>query len=222
MPTPGKKKSSAARPASPAIAAAPGTRRRGRPPIADREGLLDAAEHAIRRSGPGVSLERIAASAGVTKPVLFAYVGDRRVLVHALSERLHARIEAGAQAAVGAAPAGRAALESMLRASLEVIAAERNLYAFVNGAGAGDTTLATTLEFARRSAAPITVGTAAARVRGGEDPAPAEAWGYAIVGMLHMVGIWWLNDPAAHLDAAQLAKQLTDLLWGGLAPRSKP
>lgn len=196
-------------------------RRRGRPPLADRERLLDAAESVIRRSGPSVSLERIAARAGVTKPVLFAHVGDRRALVHALSARLQARIEAAAQAAMATALPGRAALESVIRASLETIAADRHLYAFVNGAGAGDTTLATTLEFARRSAAPIVAGAADARVRAGEDPAPAEAWGYAIIGMLHMVGIWWLHEPSSRLDAAQLAAQLTELLWSGLAPRAR-
>jgi len=196
-------------------------RRRGRPPLADRERLLDAAESVIRRSGPSVSLERIAARAGVTKPVLFAHVGDRRALVHALSARLQARIEAAVQAAMATALPGRAALESVIRASLETIAADRHLYAFVNGAGAGDTTLATTLEFARRSAAPIVAGAADARVRAGEDPAPAEAWGYAIIGMLHMVGIWWLHEPSSRLDAAQLAAQLTELLWSGLAPRAR-
>ena len=196
-------------------------RRRGRPPLADRERLLDAAESVIRRSGPSVSLERIAARAGVTKPVLFAHIGDRRALVHALSARLQARIEAAAQAAMATALPGRAALESVIRASLETIAADRHLYAFVNGAGAGDTTLATTLEFARRSAAPIVAGAADARVRAGEDPAPAEAWGYAIIGMLHMVGIWWLHEPSSRLDAAQLAAQLTELLWSGLAPRAR-
>lgn len=197
-------------------------RRRGRPKLADRERLLDAAESAIRRSGPTVSLERIAARAGVTKPVLFAHVGDRRALVHALSARLLARIEAAAQVAIAAAPAGRAALENMIHASLETIAAHRHLYAFVNGAGAGDTTLATTLEFARRSAAPIAAGAADVRVRAGDDPAPAQAWGFAIIGMLHMVGIWWLNEPASRRpDAAQLAAQLTELLWRGLEPRAR-
>ncbi len=197
-------------------------RRRGRPKLADRERLLDAAESAIRRSGPTVSLERIATRAGVTKPVLFAHIGDRRALVHALSARLLARIEAAAQAAMGSASAGRAALENMIRASFETIAANRHLYAFVNGAGAGDTTLETTLEFAHRSAAPIAAGAADTRARAGQDPAPAQAWAYAIIGMLHMVGIWWLNEPASRRPAAaQLAAQLTELLWSGLEPRAR-
>ncbi len=222
MPTLGKTKSKRIQGPRAAAGGAPGAVRRGRPARVDREGLLDAAESAIRSHGAEVSLERIAAVAGATKPVLFAHIGDRRALVHALSARLLARMQAATQAASASAPAGREGLAISLQANLEAIAADRHLYAFVNGAGAGDTTLATTLEFARRAAAPIIEATAAARSLAGADPAPAEAWGYGIVGMLHMVGIWWLNDPAARIDAAVLAEQLTELLWSGVAPRSRP
>jgi AcrR family transcriptional regulator len=222
MPAPGKRKPTRRR-GAPAAAGSPASARpRGRPARADRAGLLDAAERAIRRSGPGISLERIAAKAGVTKPVLFSHVGDRRALVDALADRVLGRIEVAARSAVASAAPGRPSLEAMLRASLETIAADRHLYAFVNGAGGGDTTLAGTLEFARRSAAPIIAGTRQGRLRAGLDAAAAESWGYAIVGMLHMVGIWWLSEPARELDAAQLAAQLTDLLWGGLALPGAP
>jgi AcrR family transcriptional regulator len=208
--------------ARPGERAAAGPRRRGRPPLVDRARLLDAAESAIRRYGPTVSLDRIAAKAGVTKPVLFAHVGDRQALLHALSARLLTRMEAAAQAAVAAAPpSGPGPLESLIRAQLETIASDRHLYAFVNGGGAGATELASTLEFARRSAAPLIAGIADARVRAGLDPAPAEAWGHAIIGVLHMTGLWWLQKPATDRDAAQLAAQLTDLLWNGLAPRAR-
>jgi len=218
MPTAGKRKSLRKRAKRPAVAAVAVAPRRGRPARADRDGLLDAAERAIRRGGPGVSLERIAARAGVTKPVLFSHVGDRRALVDALAARLLGRIEASAQAAAAAAAPGRASLEAVLRAGLETMADDRHVYAFVNGAGAGDTTLASTLEFARRSATPFIAGVQRERRRAGLDPAPSQAWGYAIVGALHMVGLWWLNESGAELDAAKLAAQLTDLLWSGLAP----
>jgi AcrR family transcriptional regulator len=215
MPSPKLKKIQKKRALQPVSDA--GARRRGRPPSIDRGGLLDAAERAIRRAGPSVSLDRIAAEAGVTKPVLFAHVGDRRAIVRALAERLLQRIDLAGKAAIAAAPPGRDALTAMIRASLETQAAHRHLYAFVNGASGGDLTLAHTLEFARRSATPIVEATATARARVGVDPAPAQAWGYAIVGALHMVGLWWLNDPAAEIGAPQLAEQLTALLWDGLA-----
>jgi AcrR family transcriptional regulator len=205
--------------ASPPAQSAP-ARRPGRPQLVDRKRLLDAAERSIRRHGPTVSLERIAAAAGVTKPALFAHVGDRRALVYALSERLLTRIEAEVRAALAGGVAGRAALERLIRAELETIAADRHLYAFVNGAGAGDTSLETTLAFASRSAAPLVAGIAQDRRRAGLDPAPAEAWGHAIIGMLHMTGLWWLQQPASKRDAARLAEQLTELLWEGLAPKA--
>ena len=208
------------RPRPPPSESAATARRRGRPPIADRERLLDAAERAIRRDGPAVSLERIAQRAGVTKPVLFAHIGDRRALVHALSERLLTRIEAAVGAALVNALPGRDSLERLIRAELETIALDRHLYAFVHGAGAGDRTLESTVSFARRSAAPLSAGIAVERRRAGLDPAPAEAWGHAIIGSLNMAGLWWLEKPAAERDASQLAAQLTELLWEGLAPKT--
>jgi AcrR family transcriptional regulator len=204
-----------------AVARASAARRRGRPRLADRERLLDAAERAIRRGGPRVSLERIAATAGVTKPVLFSHVGDRRALVHALSDRLLTRIERAARAALASGSEGRAALERMVAAQLATIAGDRHVYAFVNGAGAGDTSLESTLAFARRAAAPLIAGIADARRRAGADPSPAEPWGFAIIGVLHMVGLWWLGDSKRELDPARLAAQLTELLWSGLAPRAE-
>ena len=193
---------------------APQPTRRGRPRIADRERLLDAAERAIRRGGPQVSLERIAAEAGVTKPVLFAHVGDRRALVHGLTERLLGRIEVAVQAALEVGADGRAALERVIAAQLGVVEADRQVYAVVNSSGAGESTLA----FAQRAAAPLIAGIAAARQQAGQDPSPAEPWGYAIIGMLHMAGLWWLAEPKRELDRARLAAQLTELLWSGLGP----
>jgi AcrR family transcriptional regulator len=200
--------------------ASPIVRRRGRPPVASRDQLLDAAERAIRRHGPTVSLDRIAARAGVSKPVLFSHVGDRRELVRALSDRLLGRLEDSVRAAQKTGREGRAALERVIAAQLETIAENRHLYAFVNGAGAGDTTLETTLEFSRRAASPLEAGLREARERAGQDGAAAEPWSFAIIGMMHMVGLWWVADDEHELDAEPLARQLSELLWNGLAPRA--
>jgi AcrR family transcriptional regulator len=218
MPRPPKQ----ARNAAPVVRAGASARnaRRGRPPLADREQLLDSAEQAIRRHGPAVSLERIAAAAGVTKPVLFAHVGDRRALVHALAERLLVRIEAAVRDAIAQTPPGRLALERLIAAHLETVSSDRHVYTFVNGAGAGDTELASTLEFAQRSAAPLAAGLASARRRAGLETASADAWAHAIIGMLHMTGLWWLHRSPLDRDAQTLAAQLTELLWNGLAPRA--
>jgi AcrR family transcriptional regulator len=73
------------------------TKRRGKPSDAarraavaarwadQRERLLQAARRAIHRGGPHVSMEQIAAEAGITKPIVYRHFGDRRGLVQALS-----------------------------------------------------------------------------------------------------------------------------------------
>ncbi|MEW6267701.1 MAG: helix-turn-helix domain-containing protein [Thermodesulfobacteriota bacterium] len=50
-----------------------------------RERLLQAARRAIHRLGPHVSMEQIAAEAGITKPIVYRHFGDRRGLARALS-----------------------------------------------------------------------------------------------------------------------------------------
>ncbi len=195
-------------------------RRRGRPPVASRDQLLDAAERAIRRYGPKVSLDRIADRAGVSKPVLFAHVGDRRELVRALSARLLSRLEDAVRAARVDGQPPRLALERVIAAQLETIAEHRHLYAFVNGAGVGEATLETTLEFARRAAAPLADDIRLARARAGQSPAVAEPWSFAIIGMIHMVGAWWVAEKKRSRDSDALAEQLTELLWSGIAPRA--
>jgi len=76
---------------------ATGTTRRGRPPRTDeqraeqRAQLLDAAMKAIRRHGPDVSIDDIAADAGVSKPVLYGHFGDKLGLADAISVELAER-----------------------------------------------------------------------------------------------------------------------------------
>jgi AcrR family transcriptional regulator len=54
--------------------------------MAQRERLLQAARRAIRRDGPKVSMDDLAAEAGVTKPILYKHFEDRRGLACALRD----------------------------------------------------------------------------------------------------------------------------------------
>jgi len=51
-----------------------------------RERLLQAAQRAIHRSGPQISMDEIAAEAGLTKPIFYRHFGDRRGLARALRD----------------------------------------------------------------------------------------------------------------------------------------
>jgi AcrR family transcriptional regulator len=175
--------------------------------------VLDAAERAIRRDGPGVSLEAIAVEAGVTKPVVYARVGGRTEVSNALSARLADRIIREVGAAIEGKPIGRSTLVSFLTANLEAVAEHRNLFLYVTG-GTSDDTPHRALYLASQSTVPLAAQLAAWRTASGLDPAIAEPWSYAIIGMLHLVSLWWLSE--SDLPAQELAEQLTELLWNGL------
>ena len=192
-------------------------RRPGRPSggkqVVDRNYVLDAAERAIRRDGPLVSLEAIAVEAGVTKPVIYARVGGRTELSNALSARLADRIVESVLSAIAGQPTGHGALVSFLAANLETVAAHRELFLYVTG-GSSDDSPQRSLYLASRSAAPLASQLSQWRTAIGHDPAVGEAWSYAIIGMLQLISLWWLNQSA--LTANDLAEQLAELLWNGL------
>src|SRR5687768_17898518 len=54
---------------------------------ARRDALMDAAVEAIREHGPNASMEDLAKSAGVTKPILYRHFGHRDGLTAALATR---------------------------------------------------------------------------------------------------------------------------------------
>src|SRR5262249_29298835 len=93
-------------------------------------------------------------------------------------------------------------------------AGDRHVYAFVNA----DPRLAEMLAFARRTAAPLIKWIAARRKDAGQDPSVADAWGIAVVGIRHMVGLWWLTDRSRGLDEARLGAQIVSSLRIGVAP----
>jgi len=206
-----------------------GPRRPGRPAgrkasdgvIADRDALLAAAERAIREQGPAVSLDAIAAAAGVTKPILYRGVGGRDALIQALSQRLTARMgQRAAKLAVGAS-GPEDALQRLVRAYLSQADRERNLYLYVTAAVAGDDPMRQSLALADTTANGFAESIAAYRSQRGADPAVAKVWAYGLVGALHYVTMWWLRDRAVGLERA--IRHLTTMLWSGFdleGPRS--
>jgi AcrR family transcriptional regulator len=192
-------------------------RRPGRPAggklVVDRESVLDAAERAIRRDGPLVSLEAIAFEAGVTKPVIYARIGGRTELSNALSARLADRIVQSVFSAIAGQPIGRSALVLLLAANLETAAGNRELFFYVTG-GSADDSPQRSLLLASNSVTPLAAQLSQWRTDTGHDPAVAEAWSYALIGMLQLTTLWCLNQSA--LTARDLAEQLAELLWGGL------
>jgi len=120
--------------------------RRGRPPRSDEERLarravlLDRVISAIRRVGPDISLDEIAASAEVSKPVLYGEFGNRVGLADALALQMADRVHASVLKSLGEADrldAG-AVVTFILDAVLAVVEEENEVYRFIVRTMQGD------------------------------------------------------------------------------------
>lgn len=197
-------------------------RRVGRPtgavPVTDRDQLLDAAERAIARFGPGTSMEAIAAEAAVTKPVLYQYVGNKDALVDALAERHMVRINAAVAHATRHRPHGRDRVRALVAAFFGVVAPQPNLYLYFTSAGASENSPHRSMAFADQTALPLAGVLTRQRKEMGADPAVAATWAYGTVGLLHYVTLWWIREPVLTLD--EIVDHVTELMWRGLGPSS--
>ena len=98
--------------------------------VADRSQVIAAALDLIRANGPEVTMDEVANAAGVSKPIVYRNLGDKDALVVALSEIFVERLNDVVERAVAITPHGRESFASAVRASLELIAEERNLFFF--------------------------------------------------------------------------------------------
>jgi AcrR family transcriptional regulator len=197
--------------------------RRTREPDADRAArrekrraeLLDAAVAAIRREGSTVSMEVIAAEAGVTKPIIYKHFRDRSGLASAIGGRFGTELVGTLDSALH-----RTDLEpqQLVRATIDAyltfVEREPELYRFlvanlaVPEGGAGQTGLV------------LAIGQRVAVVLGellranGRDSGPAEPWAFGIVGMVHFAGDWWLERKT--MSRERLVDYLSALLYQGL------
>jgi AcrR family transcriptional regulator len=191
---------------------------------ARRVELLDAAVRAIRRDGPMVSMDVIAAEAGVTKPIVYRHFGDRVGLASALAEQFGTALVAELDEALTQDLPPEQLLRATIDTYLAFVERDPHLYSFLVG----------------RLGAPVgtdvangliaQVGSRVALVLGeqlrnlGIDSGPSEPWAFGIVGMVHLAGDWWLERRT--MTRARLVDDITALLWNGLgglvpAPREE-
>ena len=196
------------------------SRRPGRPLggqlVVDREHVLDAAERVIRRDGAGSSLEAVAVEAGVTKPIVYDRVGGRADLADALAERLADRMVLATRTALAGETLSQTGLTRFIEANLRTVADHRELFLYVTGGSTEQTALGR-LSLAGMSTQPLAKILAVWRSGIQQDPGVAEAWAFGIVGMLQMVSQWWITQEG--LSAAEVAGQISELLWNGLPGR---
>jgi AcrR family transcriptional regulator len=181
-----------------------------------REELLDAAERAIRRSGPQASMDQLASEAGITKPILYSHFGDRAGLAEALAERTSDMLITTLAESLdrGEQRRPKEVVRSALDAFCSFIEAEPSIYRFlVRSALDAPNPMSSRLvtSIADNIAKLLGTGFRAAHV----DSDLAEPWGLAIVGMGFVGAEWWLDSQT--MTKGELVDYLTQLVWGGLA-----
>ncbi|MBI2709612.1 MAG: TetR/AcrR family transcriptional regulator [Actinobacteria bacterium] len=193
-----------------------GSRAARHAPVERRTVFLDAAVDVIRADGPGVSMDRLARAAGVTKPILYRVFGDRKGLLRALADRWTVELDA-ALAPLGSSDADDDP-ENLLRGTIDAYLAlvERDpaLYRFLTErlAGTADELITGLVQdVARRVEAVLRTRLA----RAGADTSAAEPWAHALVGTVHQVGDWWITRGS--MPRAEVVEHLVALLWHGMA-----
>lgn len=182
---------------------------------ARREAFLDAAIDVVRRDGPRASMEAMARQAGVTKPILYRVFGDRNGLLQALGDRFNDELRT--VLARSLARAGddhpRTLLRSTIDAYLTLVERDPEVYRFLTARLGGDAagTVASMADDVARQVAAVMSDELRAT---GADTGPAEPWAYAIVGMVHLAGDWWMRRRS--ISRTALVDHLVSLAWDGL------
>jgi AcrR family transcriptional regulator len=177
-----------------------------------REALLEAADRIVQRDGPAVSMDSIAAEAGITKPILYRHFGDKGGLYASLAQRHTDRLLEVLQQALAGGGTTRARVERTIDAYLRHLEAEPQVYRFLMHSTEAAGAQGEVQTFLRRFSELLALGIAAEL-----DLPPgsvrAETWARGIVGMVQSAGDGWLLAGTA--DRAAVVRELTDLLWGG-------
>lgn len=182
---------------------------------ARRTELLDAADRVISTAGPDASMRAIAAAAGITKPILYRYFGDKGGLYSALADRyLEPLIATVRETLLATPPQDR--LRATVDAYLRFISEQPQVYRFlVQRAFVEQPEAHSAVSAAIRRLGLETAAVLQDTMNLGADAAvTAEALGHAVVGTVYVTGDWWLEGQP--LSREDLADHLTLMLSTGL------
>jgi AcrR family transcriptional regulator len=204
-----------------------------------REELLDAADRAVRRHGHHVSMDAIAAEAGITKPVLYRHFNDREGLLAAMASRHARRLVGELRTALAAQEHPRERIRTTMDTYLGFLERDPELHRFAtrvaplprdteapgaardldggdeDGRGGSLAFGVAVMDDALGAVCDQVIDAVRRELTGaGLDPTPACTWGEGMVGMVQLVGNRWIDEEAGP-DRAELVGRLTDLLWSG-------
>jgi AcrR family transcriptional regulator len=186
-----------------------------------RADLVAAAVTAIDVHGPSASIAEIAASAGVSKPVVYEHFGGKEGLYAVVVDR---EIESLLASVQGALISGGTSREIIERAALALLDYVENstdgFRILVRDSPAGQAT-GSFASLMSDIASQVEHILAAEFKSHKLDPKAAPMYAQMLVGMIALTGQWWLNS--RKFKKHEVAAHVVNLAWNGLTGlESKP
>ena len=176
-----------------------------------RTELVDGALDAVRRRGPDISMDEIAAEIGVSKTVLYRYFADKNDLTTAVTMRFtQTTLIPNMAAALSSDLDGFAQTREIIRAYVETVAAEPEPYRFVmaNSSAIKNKVVADSERIIARM---LAVMLRQRMKHVGMNTQGVAPWAYLIVGGVQLATHSWMSDP--RMSSAELIDYLTMFCW---------
>jgi AcrR family transcriptional regulator len=180
--------------------------------------MLDAAVAVFSRRGyHAASVDEIAELAGISKPMVYAYLGTKEELFVAVLHREGARLMEAIAAAVDHDRTLDERLWRGLRAFFGFVAAHRDGWSVLYRQARGQEPFAGVLAQMRARMAEIVAGMFARAVPDPADEQQFAILGHAIVGAAEALADWVVDHPDEEPDVT--ATRLMDVVWTGAGAR---
>jgi AcrR family transcriptional regulator len=179
--------------------------------------FVAAALRVLDRQGPDLTMDAVAAEAGVTKPVLYRYFSDKTALVAALGEHGTGVLMARLLPAIAADLPALTRVRGAIAAYFEVLDELPNLYWLIVRHTAGEIP-AEDDPFQRNKEL---IASALTALFGdylrayGLDSGAAEPWAYGITGLTQATAEWWLQRRS--MSRVHVVDYTTRLIYAALA-----
>ncbi len=178
--------------------------------------MVEAGLAAIRARGAGVSMDDIAAQAGVSKPILYRHFADRADLWLAIGRRVTDELLAAIAAQLTLERPPRETIATAIDTYLAIIEQDTEIYRFLVHGSFADRGMSSDLVHAHMAL----MASEVARViddrlrEAGVDSGGAEPWAYGIVGMVQAAADWWIDQRS--MSRAALVTYLTAIISNGV------
>jgi len=176
-----------------------------------REEFVQAALRVLARIGPELTIEAVAAEAGVSKPVLYRYFNDKAALVEALAEAGSAALLTRMLPAMQSDRPPLERVRDTVGAYFALIDEQPNLYWL----------LARWIPPESVQRDKDLIATALTAILGdylrefGLDSGGAEPWAYGLTGLVQSTGEWWLSRRS--MSRVHVVGYVTELIWAALS-----